>query len=243
MLTAEVWRPKRNQQQGVTRRRVNNGWLFISGVAVIQFIEPLAALSASVFASRHEFGLFNTLNWPLALEYLLCIVVLDAAVYLQHIATHKIPLLWSLHRVHHFDSEVDVTTALRFHPVEILLSMLYKSLWVMLLGAPLLAVLVFEITLNALAMFNHANFKLNSRLDRILRWVVVTPDMHVIHHSQSRVDSDRNYGFCLTCWDRIFSTYASQPAKGYRSLKIGQAEVASDKAASLSEMMVSPFKR
>lgn len=243
LLVVEGLNPKRSQKQGLSSRRVTNSWLFVAGIAVVQLLEPLAAIAASTFASRQQFGLMSTLNWHPVVEILVCIVLLDAAIYLQHLATHKIPFLWSLHRVHHVDSDVDVTTALRFHPLEILLSMFYKSLWVIILGAPLLAVLIFEMLLNGFAMFNHANLRLSQRLDRILRLGIVTPDMHIVHHSQIRDDSDSNYGFCLSCWDRFFGTYSSRPLNGYDNLRLGQSDCSVEKASSVVDMLLSPFKR
>lgn len=242
MLIAERFKPKRDAA-GSKQRYIANGGLFLVGVLAVQLIEPIAVVAASLFAHHHHFGLFNILEWHGVIECLICIVLLDLAIYFQHVATHKIPMLWSLHRVHHYDTEVDVSTALRFHPVEIALSMTYKSLCVVILGAPLVAVLVFEVLLNSLAMFNHANLGLPRKFDRILRRFIVTPDMHVVHHSQVICDSDSNFGFGLSCWDRIFKTYAGKPQAGFQNLNIGQAEVGQAEAVSLSGLLSSPFKR
>lgn len=242
MLVAQRLKPKR-EASGSRQRYVANGGIFCIGILVVQLIEPIAVVAASIFAQKHNFGLFNILEWHTVIEYLICIVLLDLAIYFQHVATHKVPMLWSLHRVHHYDTEVDVSTALRFHPVEIVLSMIYKSLCVVLLGVPLVAVVIFEVLLNALAMFNHANLGLPRSFDRILRRLVVTPDMHVVHHSQVISDSDSNFGFGLSCWDRIFKTYVGKPEAGFQNLNIGQAEVSQKQAVSLRGLLSSPFKR
>ncbi len=242
MLTVERLRPKRAQHLGFSKRRVVNGWVFLIGIAAVQLIEPVAAMSASIFASRQDFGLFHFFAWHPAIEFIICVVVLDLAIYWQHVATHKIPFLWSFHRVHHFDTEVDVTTALRFHPAEIVFSMLYKSAVVILLGAPLLAVVVFEVLLNAMAMFNHANVKLPTGIDRKLRLLIVTPDMHVIHHSQEKDDRDRNFGFCLSCWDRMFASYVRNSMHFDNRPKLGEASVNDSDARSLRHILLSPLK-
>lgn len=242
MLITERWQPKRAAQD-LRQRYIANGGIFLVGVVLLQLLEPVTALAASAFALHHNLGLFNLLQWNVVIESLICIVLLDAAIYLQHVMTHKVPVLWSLHRVHHYDCDVDVSTALRFHPVEIALSMIYKSICVILLGAPLIAVLIFEVLLNALAMFNHANIRLGAKVDRVLRCFIVTPDMHVIHHSQDIDDSNRNFGFGLSCWDRLFGSYAAEPRMGLKQLCIGQLEVGRVEAVSFLALLMSPFKR
>ena len=169
--------------------------------------------------------------------------MLDFAIWLQHLGSHTIPALWRIHRVHHADVDIDVTTALRFHPVEIGLSMLYKVVWVLLLGPPAGAVVLFEVILNGGAMFNHANFALPARLDRALRALVVTPDMHRVHHSVIPGEHHSNYGFNLSIWDRSFRTYTAQPEKGHLAMTIGLADFQSDRPSQLGWSLGLPFRR
>ncbi len=182
---------------------------------------PLLAVGAAIHAGQIGWGLFNLLNWPYAVEVVLAILILDLAIWAQHLITHKVPLLWRFHRMHHADRDIDVTTALRFHPIEILFSMLLKIGLVYLLGPAALAVILFEIILNGTAMFNHANIRLPLGLDRLMRLVLVTPDMHRVHHSVHRAEHDSNYGFSLSIWDRIFRTYVAQPKDGHDDMVIG----------------------
>ncbi|HXF53822.1 MAG TPA: sterol desaturase family protein [Hyphomicrobiaceae bacterium] len=203
---------------------------------------PLVAVAAALWAEAQRIGLFNVLAWPDWLEVVIALVVLDFAIWLQHLASHKVPVLWRLHRMHHADLDVDVTTALRFHPIEIALSMLWKIVWVLLLGASALAVLLFEVILNGCAMFNHANIELPQRVDRLLRLLLVTPDMHRVHHSVRDREHDSNYGFNLSLWDRLFSTYTPQPEGGHRGMKIGLAYYRSDGPTRLLWSLAVPFR-
>ena len=188
---------------------------------LLAFALPLLAVGAALDAGQHGWGLFNVLTWPSWIEILLAVLFFDFAIWLQHLITHKVPLLWRLHRVHHADTELDVTTAIRFHPVEIALSMGLKIGLVYLLGPAALAIVVFEILLNGTALFNHSNLALPLWLDRRLRLFLVTPDMHRVHHSVLRAEHDSNYGFSLAIWDRLFGTYIAQPAAGHEQMKIG----------------------
>lgn len=208
---AESLRPALPRVQArLTRWKANLG-LGLTSSVVLRLLLPGAAILAAVYAQMRGWGVFNALDWPIWFEIVAAVVALDFAVYVQHVLTHRIPLLWRLHQVHHADREVDVTTALRFHPIEIFLSQLYKIAIVVGLGADPLAVILFEIALNASAMFNHANLKLPDALDRILKMVLVTPDMHRIHHSQKPDETDSNFGFGLSVWDRVFGTYRRAP--------------------------------
>ena len=203
---------------------------------------PLVAIAAADFAEARGWGLLNAIVLPAWLEWALAVVILDFAIWLQHLASHKVPLLWRLHQVHHADVDIDVTTALRFHPIEIGLSMLYKTVWVLVLGATAFAVLAFEIILNACAMFNHANVRLPGPLDRVLRTVLVTPDMHRVHHSTLRREHDSNYGFNLSIWDRVFRTYTAQPAAGHQGMTIGLPAFQNDKPTGAAWSLSLPFK-
>ncbi len=182
---------------------------------------PLLAVGAAIDADAKGWGLFNALSLPLWLEIALTILILDFLIWGQHVITHKIPLLWRLHQVHHADPDFDVTTAIRFHPLEIALSMILKIGAVYALGPAALAVILFEILLNGMAMFNHANLRLPLRLDAALRRIIVTPDMHRVHHSVHRAEHDTNYGFSLSIWDQLFGTYRPQPDGGHEGMKVG----------------------
>ena len=201
-----------------------------------------AAVLAALDAAELKIGLFNSLDWPLWLEVLVVVVILDLAIWVQHLASHKIPILWRLHRVHHADRDIDVTTAIRFHPIEIALSMLFKIGLVYLLGASVIAVILFEVLLNGFAMFNHANVRLPKGLDGVLRLAVVTPDMHRVHHSTDRREHDANYGFNLSVWDRLFGTYVAQPRRGHDQMTIGLTQYQSEAPASLPWSLANPFR-
>lgn len=216
-LAEWAW-PQRVRVQPLSHRWVTN-WamsLLNTGLLrVLAFVLPALAVGAALDASALGFGLFNWLDWPLWLEGLAAVLILDFAIWAQHLITHKIPLLWRLHRVHHADRDLDVSSAIRFHPVEIGLSMLLKIGLVYLLGPHFIAVIVFEILLNGTALFTHANLRLPKRVDAVLRLVFVTPDMHIIHHSTKRFEHDSNYGFALSIWDRLFRTYRPKPEDGF----------------------------
>lgn len=182
---------------------------------------PLLAVGAAIDAGRAGIGLFHLVDWPTWVEITLAIVVFDFAIWFQHLITHKIPLLWRLHRVHHSDRDLDVTTAIRFHPLEIALSMIIKIGLVYALGPAAIAIIFFEIILNGTAMFNHANIRIPDPLERMVRLVLVTPDMHRVHHSVDRSEHDSNYGFALSIWDRLFGTYIAQPKLGHDDMTIG----------------------
>lgn len=203
---------------------------------------PLAAVGAAVLAERNGIGLLHWLAVPPMVAVPIAIVTLDFAIWLQHLVSHKVPLLWRVHRMHHADRDIDVTTALRFHPIEIGLSMLYKVVWVLALGATPLAVVLFEVMLNATAMFNHANINLPRSLDRIVRLLLVTPDMHRVHHSTLQREHDTNFGFSLSIWDRMFATYTPQPQHGHDGMTIGLAPYQSDSPNRLTWCLRLPFR-
>ncbi|MBC6407734.1 MAG: sterol desaturase family protein [Rhodobacteraceae bacterium] len=235
--------PRRARQEPRGRRWVANWGLTIVNTLVLRAMAiglPLLAVGAAIDADQQGWGLFNAFGWPLWLEVILAILILDFAIWAQHLITHKVPLLWRLHRVHHADRDMDVTTAIRFHPVEILLSMLLKIGLVYLLGPAALAVILFEIVLNGTAMFNHANIRLPLGFDRMLRTVLVTPDMHRVHHSVHRHEHDSNYGFALSIWDRMFGTYIPQPAEGHDGMTVG-LEWQDDRPSRLGWSLSLPF--
>ena len=203
---------------------------------------PFLAVGAAIDAWSQGWGLLNTVRWPLWVEILVAILILDFAIWGQHWITHKVPLFWRFHQMHHADRDMDVTTALRFHPIEILASMGLKIGLIYLLGPLAIAVVLFEVLLNATSMFNHANIALPVWLDRLVRLILVTPDMHRVHHSVIRAEHDRNFGFALSIWDRIFGTYLGQPTGGHQAMTVG-LEWQDDKPAKLGWSLLLPFRK
>jgi sterol desaturase/sphingolipid hydroxylase (fatty acid hydroxylase superfamily) len=214
-------------------------------VRAVMLVLPLVgATAAALFAKQRGWGVFNATDWPLWLEVALAIVLLDFAIWAQHVATHHVPWLWRLHRVHHADRDLDASSALRFHPGEILLSAFYKLFIILALGPAVVAVIAFEVILNAGAMFNHANLALPQRVEALLRLLIVTPDMHRIHHSVLRAEHNRNFGFCLSVWDRMFGTYKAAPDAGQTGMTIGLAEwQEDDRPARLGWLLRMPFQK
>lgn len=220
----ETLAPRRNRTQTRKARWVTNWGLTIANTIALNamaFALPLLAVGAAIDAQNNGWGLFNALALPTGMEIILVILFLDFAIWTQHLITHKIPLLWRLHQVHHADVDIDVTTAIRFHPLEIALSMLLKIWLVYLLGPAAIAIILFEIMLNGTAMFNHANIRLPLAVDAVVRRILVTPDMHRVHHSVHRHEHDSNYGFSLSIWDQMFGTYIAQPNEGHDDMDIG----------------------
>lgn len=241
----ETLAPRRARVQPRQGRWITNiGFTLLNTLALraLSVALPLLAVGAALDAWKMGWGLFNHLNWPIWVEIVLSILLLDFAIWAQHLITHKVPLFWRFHRVHHADRDMDVTTAVRFHPVEILASMLLKIGLVYLLGPQALAVLLFEVLLNGTALFNHANISLPRGLDRFVRLVLVTPDMHRVHHSVLRAEHDSNFGFALSIWDRIFGTYVSQPAGGHDGMKVG-LQWQDERPARLGWALWLPFRR
>lgn len=220
MLGWEEMKPWRRHRRRWDRRLSNLG-LAMTGALLLRLTKPILATGAAVLAAERSWGLFHYVTLPFWVAALLSFVLLDLAIWAQHVAFHKLPWLWRLHRVHHSDAEFDATTGLRFHPVELLISMAWKSAVVIALGAPAAAVVAFEIVLNATSLFNHGNVVMPQRLDRLLRLIVVTPHMHRVHHSWEPRETDSNYGFNLPWWDRLFRTYRHAPAAGEDSMTVG----------------------
>ena len=225
MALIELLWPKRRLIVSKKSRWLTNIGISAIGTAVLRLMAmlavPVAAIAAAFYAEAHHIGVLNQLAWPSWVKIAVSLLVLDLTIWAQHLASHKVPLFWRLHQVHHADRDIDVTTAVRFHPVEIALSMLWKIVVVVPLGAPPLAVFLFEVILNACAMFNHANIALPAWLDGALRLFIVTPDMHRVHHSVKHREHDSNYGFNLSVWDRLFRTYTAQPEGGHTGMTIG----------------------
>lgn len=237
-------RLERPEMAGALKSRrwfVNLSMVVISSIC-LRIVFPAAAVGTAIYADAQGWGLFNMVGVPVVLAGLIAFVVLDFAVWLEHVVSHKWPLLWRIHRMHHSDQGFDLTTALRFHPLEIVISMVWKAAVIIALGAPVIAVLVFEIVLNGMAMFNHANARLPLKLDRVVRALFVTPDMHRVHHSVVPMETDSNYGFNLSVWDRLFGTYTDQPAAGHDRMRIGLTDFDGPQTSNLGWTLLLPFR-
>ena len=243
MALWEILAPRRALTVSKTVRWVNNLGLVFFNSFLLRLIFPAAAVGVAAFASAEGGGIFNYYEVPFWLAMVASVVAMDFIIYLQHVMVHAVPALWRLHRMHHADLDFDVTTGARFHPLEIILSMLIKFATIVVLGPPVLAVVIFEILLNATAMFNHGNVRLPKQLDRVLRWLVVTPDMHRVHHSVEDDEVNSNFGFSLPWWDRLFGTYRDQPRAGHEGMTIGIHKYRTTKEVSwLPGMLWLPFK-
>lgn len=245
MAILESLAPRRKRRYVRLRRWAANFGILVASylaTAVVALVIPVTAVISAVYAAENGLGLFSVLDWPAWVEGLIAFVVLDFVIWGQHLVTHKIPLLWRFHRVHHTDEDLDASSAIRFHPVEIVFSVFVKSAAVVLLGAPALAVVLFEAAVNGSALFNHANLRLPDRLDRVLRTLIVTPDMHRVHHSTLRPETDSNYGFALSVWDRAFRTYVPQPEGGHDGMTLGLAEWQDDAPTRLDWALALPFR-
>ena len=241
MMLWERRKPRRALSLPRARRWPANLGIIVVDSIVLRLVFPVLAVGAAELAAARGWGLFHGLNAPFWLALPASLLILDLAIYTQHVVFHKVAVLWRLHRMHHTDLDFDVTTALRFHPLEIVLSMLIKLVLVTLLGAPAVAVMLFEVILNATAMFNHGNVGLPRRLDRVLRWILVTPDMHRVHHSIRPEETDSNFGFNLPWWDRLFGTYRDQPRDGHAGMTVGLEYFRDRRAIGLGALLLQPF--
>jgi sterol desaturase/sphingolipid hydroxylase (fatty acid hydroxylase superfamily) len=242
MALWELAAPRRRREIPRVLRWTNNLALVVLDTAILRLTFPILAVGLAVMAQDRGWGLFNNLEVPVWIAIVVSVIALDLAIYLQHVMFHAVPALWRLHRMHHADLEFDVTTGLRFHPIEILISMAIKLAAVAALGPPAVAVLIFEVLLNATAMFNHSNIRLPERVDWILRWITVTPDMHRVHHSAAPVETNSNYGFNLPWWDRLLGTYRAQPAAGHEGMTIGIEQFRTRRDLWLDRMLVQPVR-
>ncbi|MDX1382884.1 MAG: sterol desaturase family protein [Thermoanaerobaculia bacterium] len=234
---------RRPMAQPRPRRWMANVGISLLDTLLVRLLFPTAAFGVALLAEAEGWGLFHYFDTPIALASVASVVLLDLAIYLQHVMFHAVPALWRLHMVHHSDQDFDATTGIRFHPVEILLSLFLKFGVVVALGCPPVAVVVFEVLLNATSLFNHGNVRLAGALDRPLRWLVVTPDMHRVHHSVEVDESNSNFGFNLSLWDRLFGTYRAQPRAGHEAMGLGVTELLRSEARSLPELLALPFGR
>src|SRR3954467_41744 len=238
----EILCPRRALSIGRAGRWPSNLGIVVLDALLVRLLIPIAAVGMAVLAAQRGWGLLNITPWPAWLEIVVGFLALDLAIYAQHVAFHKVPLLWRLHRMHHADLDIDVSTGLRFHPIEIVLSMLIKIAIVVLVGVPAVAVVAFEVVLNATSMFNHSNAAMPGGLDRIVRLLVVTPDMHRVHHSVLRHETDSNFGFNLPWWDRLFGTYRPQPDAGHDRMTIGLPIFRDPQELRLDRLIPQPFR-
>ena len=242
MLIAEYLAPRRAWQNSKPVRWTSNLAIVVVDSLVLRLFFPLLAVQLASVAEQRQWGLLNHLPLPGWLDVIVAIMFLDLIVYLQHVMVHAVPVLWRLHRMHHSDLDFDTTTGVRFHPIEIALSMGLKLAAVAALGFAPLGVLLFEILLNATSLFNHANLRIPQRIDRVTRWFVVTPDMHRVHHSAAPVETNSNFGFNLPWWDRLFGTYRAQPTEGHERITIGVEQFRDPADLWFHRLLIQPFQ-
>jgi len=242
MISWEYFSPRRQQKTPRTKRWPVNIGLAVFNMLLMRFTVGGIAYLSAVNATSFSWGLLNQFPTPAWLSIVVTLLFLDFAIYCQHIISHKWKLLWRLHQIHHTDIEIDASTAVRFHPLEIMVSMAYKVGCIYLIGADPIAVIAFEVILNATATFNHSNINLPLKIDRALRWVLITPDVHRIHHSTVQTETDSNYGFSISLWDRLFRTYTAEPEKTQTTLDIGLPEYRQQKDLGLIKLLTLPFK-
>jgi sterol desaturase/sphingolipid hydroxylase (fatty acid hydroxylase superfamily) len=242
MASWELLAPRRKLSIGRLWRWPSNIGIVLVDAALVRLLVPTAAVGAALYAAGHGIGLLHWLDLRLSIAALVGFLILDLVVYAQHVVFHHVPWLWRLHRMHHADLDIDVTTGLRFHPFEILLSLLIKIAIVLAFGIPPVAVIAFEVALNATSQFNHSNVAMPRWLDRILRLVLVTPDMHRVHYSVVRAETDSNFGFNLPWWDRLFRTYRAQPQAGHDGMTIGLPIFRDAKELRLDRLLIQPFR-
>ena len=240
MLAWEVYRPARALAASRLKRWSGHLGLVITSIVLVRLLAPVALTVFALQLQTRQFGLFNWVDWPVAVEIGISVVALDLWIYWQHRLMHAVPILWRLHRVHHTDVDFDVTTAVRFHPVEIGFSLALKFLAVLLLGPPAAAVVIHEIILSCFALYNHGNVKLNPKTDQWLRRVIVTPDFHRVHHSTVVRETNSNYGNFLSVWDRLFRSYVAQPQNGHSQMPIGLSQYPYQKVQSFGYLLVLP---
>ena len=239
----EILRPRRRLQYSKGRRWLSNFSISILNAFLVAILIPIAGVTTALIAEENAWGLFNIIQVTPWISLLLYLLIFDLTIYWQHRLFHRFNILWRLHRVHHTDLDYDVSTGIRFHPFSILLSVLIKLCLIIVMGPAAVAVLVSEILLNTTSMFNHSNIKLPPKFDAALRYILVTPDMHRVHHSTLEAEHNTNFGFNFPWWDRLFGSYLAQPSKGHDEMKIGIQAYDEDKAIGLRALLVQPFGR
>jgi sterol desaturase/sphingolipid hydroxylase (fatty acid hydroxylase superfamily) len=243
MASWEWLAPRRRMVAGRRPRWPGNLGILVVDILAVRLLVPTTAVGAALIAAERGWGLLPQLNLPFGVAIVIGVIALDLVIYTQHVVFHHVPVLWRLHRMHHADLDIDVTTGVRFHPLEILLSLAIKMAAVAALGVPAAAVLIFEVLLNATSMFNHSNVALPPWLDRMARWIVVTPQMHQVHHSIVRAETDSNFGFNLPWWDRLFGTYRAKPAAGEQDVVIGLPVFRDVAELKIIRLLTQPFRR
>lgn len=241
MATWEVLAPRRAPTVSKAWRWLNNGGIIVTGTLLTRLVFPAGLVGLGLYVETQGWGLLQVVELPAWAAVLAAVVVLDFTVWVQHVLFHAVPALWRLHRMHHADLDYDLTTGLRFHPIELLLSFGVKATVVVAIGAPTLAVLVFEAILSSLALFNHSNARIPLPIDRILRWFIVTPDFHRVHHSWYPEETNSNFGFNLSLWDRLLGTYRAQPRDGHEGMTIGLPQFRDPSWERFDRMLVQPF--
>lgn len=242
MVLWETLAPYRLRQQPRFMRWSGNLGILVLGTVLVRLLIPFAPVGAAALAATRGWGLFNILQVPAWTAFAISFLALDLVIYAQHRVMHRLPLLWRLHRMHHTDLELDATTGLRFHPFEITFSLALKIAAILALGAPPVAVMVFEIVLNASSLFNHGNVRMPANLEAALRLMIVTPLMHRVHHSAAPMETDSNFGFNFSWWDRLFASYRAAPAAGYEHMTIGLAAFRDPTDNRLDRLLAQPFK-
>ena len=232
--------PRRSLTTPKKARWISNLSFMMGNPVLVRIVLPILAIDAALIAQQRAWGLLNIFDWPFWVEFVFGMALLDLVIYLQHVMFHAVPLLWRLHMMHHTDLDYDLTTGLRFHPIEMILSMILKMTVIVALGPPVVAVLAFEVLLNGMAMFNHGNIKIPNAVDQWLRRLVVTPDMHRVHHSVIIRETNSNFGFNLSWWDRLFGTYRHQPQKGHTAMTIGLSQFRDEKRLTLPWLLILP---
>ena len=246
MAAIEAYKPARTAVLNRKERWIANLSMVVLGAVIARLLLPGSLVGVSLWAQEAHIGLFNVNKldamMPYWLEVMLCVLLFDVIIYWQHRLFHVVPILWRVHKMHHADSHVDTTTGLRFHPIEIAISLGVKAFAVALLGAPILAIVIFEVALNSFSLFNHANIRLTQKWDDRVSTILITQQLHRIHHSQAKTESNSNYGFSVTWWDKLFSSYTPTVACNDETLKIGQQDVPADKAnATVAALLIQPF--
>lgn len=241
MALWEIIFPKRILRVKKFKRWSFNIFITIFNSTIVQYILPVIPISLALIAYKNSWGLFNILNLPLYLNIILSIIIFDFVIYLQHVMFHALPILWRLHMMHHIDLDIDVTTALRFHPLEIILSIFIKLSVILIIGPAAISVLIFEIILNGTAMFNHSNIEMPQLIDKIIRFLIVTPDMHRVHHSVTIRETNSNFGFNFSFWDRFFGTYRAHPFLDHKKMIIGHSLYRNENEINFLKLFFIPF--
>ncbi len=241
MASWEMFSPRRRLATSRARRWFANLSVVVLNTLLIRLLFAAGAVGVASLAAERNLGLLNAFSWPMWFEMVLAVAVLDFVLYLQHVMFHAIPVFWRFHMMHHADLDCDVSTGVRFHPVEVMLSTFIKLAAVVLVGPTPAAVITFEVLLNATSMFNHGNVRLPAAMDRALRWLVVTPDMHRVHHSVDPLETNRNFGFNLSWWDRLLGTYRQQPALGHADMVLGLEQFRDPARLTLLRILALPF--